>query len=178
MSHVTVFCAGSSGNRPVHIDAAARLGTAIASRGHSLVYGGANGGLMGVVADAALAAGGKVIGILPGVLEKREIAHRGLTELHIVASLAERKDMLLGLADAIVALPGGLGTLDELFEAATWAQIGLKTFPVGAVNVEGYYDHLLAFLDRATEDGLLQPPYRRLVQTAPTPEALLDLLGM
>ncbi len=178
MPHVTVFCAGSSGHLPVHIDAAARLGAAIASRGHTLVYGGATYGLMGIAADAALAAGGRVIGILPAVLEKREIAHRGLTELRIVASMAERKDVLLGLADAVVALPGGLGTLDELFEAATWAQIGIKTFPIGAVNVQGYYDHLFAFLDRATEDGLLQPQYRALVKAAPTPEALLDLLGM
>lgn len=178
MANVTVFCAGSSGNRDVHIDAARRLGAALATRGHTLVYGGASTGLMGIVADAALGAGGKVIGILPGVLEKREIAHRGLTELKIVGSLAERKELLLGLADAIVALPGGLGTLDELFEAATFAQIGIRTFPIGVVNVEGYYDHLLSFLDRATEDGLLQKAYRALVRAAPTPEALLDSFGL
>lgn len=178
MPYITVFCAGSPGNHPPHQDAAARLGAAIAARGHTLVYGGAIGGLMGIVADSALAAGGKVIGVLPEVLEQRELAHKGLTELRIVSTLAKRKDHLLGIADAIVALPGGLGTLDELFEAATWAQIGLKAFPIGVVNVNGYYDALLAFLDRATHDGLLLPKYRGLVRAAPTPEALLDALGM
>ena len=178
MANVTVFCAGSAGNHPAHIDSARRLGTAIASRGHTLVYGGASGGLMGTLAEAALAAGGRVIGILPQVLEKREIGHPRLTELRIVASMAERKNLLLDMADAVVALPGGLGTLDELFEAATWAQIGLKSFPIGAVNIDGYYDHLFAFLDRAANDGLLQLPYRGLVKQATTPEAVLDLLGM
>lgn len=178
MPNVTVFCAGSSGNHEAHRDAAVRLGKAIASRGHTLVYGGATGGLMGLVADAALGAGGKVVGVLPEVLERRELAHRGLTELRIVRSLAERKDLLLGLADAVVSLPGGLGTLDELFEAATWAQIGLKTFPIGVVNVDGYYDSLLAFLDRAAADGLLLPQYRALVRAAPTAEGLLDAFGL
>jgi len=178
MSHVTVFCAGSPGHGRTHLEAANRLGKAIASRGHVLVYGGAALGLMGAVADAALSAGGQVIGILPRVLQLREIAHRGLTELKIVESLAERKDLLLGLADAVVALPGGLGTLDELFEAATWSQLGLKTCPIGVVNVDGYYDHLLLFLDRAQQDGLLMPQYRVFIRTAPTPEALLDAFGL
>lgn len=178
MPHITVFCAGSSGHGPTHLEVASRLGKAIAARGHTLVYGGAAVGLMGAVADAVLAGGGKVIGILPRVLEQREVAHRGLTELKIVGSLAERKDLLLGLADAVVALPGGLGTLDELFEAATWAQLGLKACPIGVVNVDGYYDHLLRFLDRAAEDGLLQPQYRAFIQTAPSPEALLDAFGL
>ncbi|MFO0590119.1 MAG: TIGR00730 family Rossman fold protein [Polyangiaceae bacterium] len=178
MANITVFCAGAAGNHPAHQEAAKRLGTSIATRGHTLVYGGASGGLMGILAESALAAGGRVIGILPQVLEKREIGHPRLSELRIVASMAERKNMLLDLADAVVALPGGLGTLDELFEAATWAQIGLKTFPIGAVNIDGYYDHLFAFLDRAAQDGLLQLPYRGLVRSASTPEAVLDLLGM
>lgn len=178
MSHVTVFCAGSPGNTPVHLEAAVRLGQAIASRGHVLVYGGACLGLMGAVADAALAAGGQVIGILPKVLEGREIAHLSLTELKIVASLAERKELLLGLADAVVTLPGGFGTLDELFEAATWAQLNMKTFPIGIVNVNGYYDHLFQFLDRAVEDGLLQARYRDFIRSAPSPEALLDSFGL
>jgi uncharacterized protein (TIGR00730 family) len=178
MSNVTVFCAGSSGHHEAHRDAAVQLGKAIASRGHTVVYGGASVGLMGLVADAALGAGGKVVGILPELLEKRELAHRGLTELRIVGSMSERKDLLLGLADAVVSLPGGLGTLDELFEAATWAQLGLKTFPIGVINVDGYYDGLLSFLDRATADGLLLPQYRALVRAAPTAEGLLDALGM
>lgn len=178
MSNVAVFCAGGPGHVEAHREAAARLGAAIAARGHVVVYGGASVGLMGIVADAALGAGGKVIGILPAVLEKREIAHHGLTELKIVASLAERKDLMLGLADAVVSLPGGLGTLDELFEAATWAQLGMKTFPIGVVNVNGYYDGILSFLDRAAEDGLLLPQYRKLVQAAPTSEGLLELLGL
>lgn len=178
MASVTVFCAGSPGIHPHHQNAASRLGTAIAARGHTLVYGGASVGLMGIVADAALAAGGKVVGILPAMLERREIGHRGLTELRIVETLAARKELLLGMADAVVALPGGLGTLDELFEAATWAQLETKAFPIGVVNTEGYYDHLLAFLDRATDDGLLMPRYRALVKAAPTPEALLDAFGL
>ncbi|MEZ4301725.1 MAG: TIGR00730 family Rossman fold protein [Polyangiaceae bacterium] len=178
MAHVTVFCAGNPGNNPAHQEAARELGQAIAARGHTLVYGGANGGLMGIVADSALGAGGKVIGVLPRVLEEREIAHRGLTELKIVHTLAERKDVLLGLADAVVSLPGGLGTLDELFEAATWGQLSLKDFPIGVVSTEGYYDHLMTFLDRAEKDGLLLPQYRKLIQSAPTPTALLDAFGI
>ncbi|MBK8255396.1 MAG: TIGR00730 family Rossman fold protein [Polyangiaceae bacterium] len=178
MANITVFCAGNPGNLPIHPLAAQSLGTAIAKRGHTLVYGGANGGLMGAVADATLAAGGKAVGILPKVLEKREIAHTGLTDLRVVESLSERKDLLLGMADAVVTLPGGLGTLDELFEAATWAQLNLKNFPIGVINTLGYYDHLLWFLDRAVTDGLLLPHYRALIQSADTPEALLDLFQL
>jgi uncharacterized protein (TIGR00730 family) len=178
VSHVTVFCAGSPGVHAAHREAASRLGREIAVRGHTLVYGGASVGLMGTVADGALAAGGRVIGILPVLLKQREIAHAGLTELRIVESLAERKEQLLGLADAVVALPGGLGTLDELFEAATWAQLGMRAFPIGVVNVDGYYDGLLSFLDRAAHEGLLQPAYRALVRAAASPEALLDSFGL
>lgn len=178
MANITVFCAGNPGKLTAHVDAAKSLGSAIAGRGHTLVYGGANSGLMGAVADAALSAGGKVVGILPKVLEKREVAHTGLTELRIVESLSERKDLLLGMADAVATLPGGLGTLDELFEAATWAQLTLKNFPIGVINTLGYYDQLLAFLDRAEADGLLLAHYRKLILSAPTPDALLDLFGV
>ncbi len=178
MANITVFCGGNPGNKPAHQKAAAELGAEIANRGHTLVYGGASVGLMGIVADAALAASGKVIGILPEVLEKREIAHTGLTELRIVKSLAERKDLLLNLADAVVSLPGGFGTLDELFEAATWVQLGMKRFPMGLVNVDGFYDDLLSFLDRAVTDGLLMPDYRRAIVSAPSANALFSLFAM
>lgn len=178
MACVTVFCAGNPGKNPIFTEAAARLGRAVAARGHTLVYGGARGGLMGTVADSALGAGGKVVGVLPRVLQEREIAHKGLTELRLVETLAQRKELLLGMADAVVALPGGLGTLDELFEAATWAQLSMKAFPIGVVSTAGYYDDLLRMLDHAEEEGLLLAQYRRLVVAEPTPEALLDRFAL
>jgi uncharacterized protein (TIGR00730 family) len=152
------------GHDPRFAEAAREVGERLARLGLGLVYGGANVGLMGVVADAVLAGGGEVIGVLPRGLEGREVAHRGLSELHITDGMHARKQMMYALSDAFVALPGGYGTLDELFETLTWAQLGDHKKPVGLLNVAGFFDHLLAFIDHQARAGLLLPVYRGLLQ--------------
>lgn len=176
MTSICIFCGSSPGARPTYRDTAVAMGTAIAERGIGLVYGGAKRGTMGVIADAVLEAGGTAVGILPGTLADRELAHPGLTELHLVDSLAERKDKMAELSDAFAILPGGCGTLDELFEVVTWAQLGLHDKPIGILNIEGYYDHLLAFLDTCVTEGFLSQAHRDLLTVATTPNALLDAL--
>ena len=146
---ICVFCGAAAGNDPRYAAAAAELGRALAARSIEVVTGGGKVGLMGVVADATLAAGGRVIGIIPRFLEEREVAHRGLTELHVVESLHERKALMHELSDGFIALPGGFGTLDELMESITWAQLGLHAKPIGIVNVAGYFDELLSFVEGA-----------------------------
>ncbi len=163
---IAVFCASASGAKPEFLEAARDLGHRIAERNYSVVYGGASVGTMGALADAALAAGGKVVGVIPGVIIDLEIAHPGLTELHIVATMHERKALMASRADAFIALPGGYGTLDEFIEILTWAQLRIHTKPCVIVNVGGYYDPLLAFFDRAVEAGLIKPENRSLVQVA------------
>ncbi len=175
MKSVCVFCGSSSGTRPEYEEAARGLGKAIAGQGLALVYGGARVGLMGRVADAALEAGGKVIGVLPRSLQEKELAHEGLSELHIVASMHERKAMMAEKSDAFAALPGGAGTMEELFEVWTWGQLGYHNKPCGFLNIAGFYDQLLAFLDYQTAEGFMKPVMRAMVQTADTPEALLEL---
>lgn len=174
MKRVCVFCGANTGSRPALSAAARALGTVAASRGQGVVYGGGNIGLMGAVADAALGAGGEVIGVIPKALVERELAHHGVSELHIVGSMHERKALMADLSDGFVALPGGFGTLDEIFEVLTWAQLGLHGKPCGLLNVEGYFDHLLLFLDRAVADGLLQPQNRAMFVVETDPVALLD----
>jgi uncharacterized protein (TIGR00730 family) len=147
MSTITVFCGSNSGVRPDYVAAAVLLGRVLAERGDTLVYGGSSVGLMGALADAALAAGGKVIGIIPEALKTREVDHRGLTELHVVDSMHTRKRMMADRADAFVALPGGAGTLEELFEVWTWAQLGDHRKPCALLDVAGYYAQLAGFLD-------------------------------
>ena len=147
MRRICVFCGAAAGNDPRYAAAAGDLGRALAARSIELVTGGGKVGLMGVVADATLAAGGQVIGIIPRFLEEREVAHRGLTELHVVESLHERKALMHELSDGFIVLPGGFGTLDELMESITWAQLGLHAKPIGIVNVAGYFDELLAFVE-------------------------------
>lgn len=164
------------GHRPEFQAAAVELGRALAERGIELVYGGAKVGLMGVIADATLAAGGKVLGVIPHSLVAKELAHRGLTELFIVESMHARKTMMAHLSDAFIALPGGWGTLEETFEIVTWAQIGYHQKPVGVLNLNGYYQSLLDFADRAVSDGLLQGPNRRLLHDGPTVPELLRRL--
>lgn len=154
---VCVFCGSASGSRPGYAGAARELGTRLAHRGIGLVYGGAAVGLMGTVADAALAAGGEVIGVIPGALVDREIAHPGLSELHVVGSMHERKALMAELSGAFVALPGGLGTLEELFEVCTWRQLGLHAKPIALLDVEGYWAGLLAFLAHTEAEGFLRP---------------------
>jgi len=173
---ICVFCGSKPGAKKAYRDAARRLGESIVARGLTLVYGGADAGLMGVVADTVLRGGGKVIGVIPGGLWEADFAHRGLTELHRVASLHERKARMMELSDAFLSLPGGYGTLDELTEAVTWAQLGLHGKPCGLLNVEGFFDPLIAFLDQAVREGFLRPRHRALVTHDSDPERLLDRL--
>jgi uncharacterized protein (TIGR00730 family) len=174
---ICVFSGSSRGSRPAYAEAAQRLGAALAHRGIGLVYGGGCVGLMGVMADAALAEGGEVIGIIPEALLAWEVAHAGLTQLEIVSSMHARKARMADLADAFVALPGGFGTLEEFCEVLTWSQLGLHRKPCGLVNVEGYYAPLLALLDHAVAERFVRPEHRALVLEAAEPEPLLDLLA-
>lgn len=176
MRRLCVYAGASTGNDPAHERAARSLGELLAANGIGLVYGGASIGLMGAVADAVLEAGGEAIGVIPAGLGRREVAHDGLTELRTVSSMHERKAMMSELADAFVALPGGLGTLDELLEAATWSQLGIHAKPCGLLNVGGYWDSLIAQLDRAGADGFLRADHRRVLLVESDPAALLELL--
>ncbi|WP_020560233.1 TIGR00730 family Rossman fold protein [Thiofilum flexile] len=175
MQRVCVYCGSNSGKRPEYLQMANTLGAELAQRQLTLVYGGAKVGLMGAVADATLAHGGKVIGVLPQALMTKELAHEGLTELHIVSSMHERKLMMAELSDAFIALPGGLGTLEELCEIATWTQLGLHRKPCGVLNVAGYYDGLIAFIQHAVQEGFIHEAQRSLILNATTPVELLAL---
>jgi len=168
-----VFCGSSSGSDPAYVEAAGRLGRLLADEGITLVYGGARVGLMGAVADAALGAGGKVIGVLPDFLKRKELEHPKLTELLIVSSMHERKARMAELADAFIALPGGMGTLEEFCEVVTWAQLGLHEKPCGLLNIQGYYDPLLEFVDRMIDEGFVRKKHKGLVLSAETPAELL-----
>ena len=171
---VCVYCGANVGTRPTYAEAARRLGRVLGERGLGLVYGGGNVGLMGVVADAALAGGAGVIGVIPRALVERELGHQGITELRVVETMHERKAVMAELADAFVALPGGLGTLDELFEALTWAQLGLHQKPIGLLEVDGFFAPLVAFLDRAVAEGFVRAEHRAALVVASEPEALLE----
>lgn len=157
MATLCVFCGSSPGNRPDYLRLARDVGELIAGSGHTLVYGGGRVGLMGALADAALGAGGRVVGVIPGFLVDREAGHGGLTELHVVATMSERKLLMGDLSDAFLALPGGIGTMDELFEAWTWSQLDLQRKPCGLLNYAGYYDELIAFIERMESEGFLRP---------------------
>ncbi|MBP2337590.1 uncharacterized protein (TIGR00730 family) [Saccharothrix coeruleofusca] len=170
---VCVYC-GSSSGRAEYLAAARRVGETLARRGAEVVYGGARVGTMGAVADGALAAGGRVIGVIPRSLVDWEVAHDGLTELRVVDTPHERKAVMTGLADAVLALPGGAGTFDELFEAWTWAQLKLHAKPVGALNVAGYFDPLVALVEHMLREGFLKPPYRDMLLVDDDLERLLD----
>lgn len=173
---VCVFCASAAGASPEYLNAAQALGRLIAQRGYGLLYGGATVGAMGAVADSALAAGGKVVGIIPEVIREREIDHRGLTELHVVGTMHQRKAMLADRTHAFVALPGGYGTMDEFIEIVTWAQLRIHAKPCVLVNVNGFYDGLLRFLDTCVTEGFIKPENRGLVQVAGGPEEALALV--
>jgi uncharacterized protein (TIGR00730 family) len=170
---VCVFCAASPGDRPRYQQQAAAMGRFLATSGRRLVYGGGRTGLMGALAQGALAAGGEVIGIMPRHLVEREVAHTGLTELRVVESMHERKAMLAELADGFLAMPGGLGTLEELFEIWTWGQLGLHRKPYGLLEVDGFYAPLLGFLDHAVAAGFIRPEYRGLLVVDSEPAALI-----
>ena len=165
------------GARPAYTAAARELGRTLAEQGVGVVFGGGKVGLMGVLADAALGAGGEVIGVIPEALVAREIGHTGLTTLHVVRSMHERKTLMADLADAFIALPGGYGTFEEFFEAVTWTQLGIHAKPCGLLNVDGYYDALLAQLERAVADGFILEKNRGLILDAPDVPALLQKLA-
>ena len=174
---VCVFCGSSASADPRYLDAARALGALVAGRGVTLVYGGGSVGLMGEVADAALGHGGRVVGVIPVGLFAREICHTGLTELHEVGSMHERKQLMYDLSDAFVALPGGLGTLDELAEVATWSQLGLHSKPVVLLDVDGFWEPLAAQLDRMVGAGLLEPASRDRIQRTRSADEALAVLG-
>jgi uncharacterized protein (TIGR00730 family) len=174
MNSVCVFLGSNPGTDPAYIAAARELGAELARRGLTTVYGGSNVGCMGALADAALQAGGKVIGIIPEALQRKEIAHTSLTEQHVVGSMHERKAMMAQLSDAFIALPGGLGTLEEICEIVTWAQLGFHKKPCGALNIGGYYNGLMHFLDHAVSQGFVRSEHRRMFLAAPTAGELLE----
>jgi len=174
LRRVCVYCGSNAGVRPAYAEAARRLGGLLGARGVGLVYGGGNVGLMGVLADAALAAGAEVIGVIPQGLVDRELGHQGVTELRIVRTMHERKALMADLADAFVALPGGLGTLDELFEVWTWAQLGLHGKPIGLLEVDGFFAPLVAYLDHATSEGFVRAEQRAMVVVEDDAARLLE----
>ncbi len=174
---ICVFCGSNLGINPVYREAAIALGGLLAARGIELVYGGGNIGLMGVLADAVLESGGRVIGVIPESLMAREVGHAGLTELRIVKSMHERKALMADLSDGFIAMPGGFGTFEELCEIVTWAQLGIHAKPCGLLNVEGYYDPLLKLFDHAVREGFLREENRRLVLEDRDPQRLLEQMG-
>ncbi|MEW6323610.1 MAG: TIGR00730 family Rossman fold protein [Acidobacteriota bacterium] len=176
MVRLCIFCGSSPGANPAYAAAARAIGRELAARGIGLVYGGGNVGLMGVVANAVLAGGGEAIGVIPRALEAREIAHRGLTSLHVVDSMHARKALMADLADGFIALPGGAGTFEEFFEAVTWTQLGLHKKPCGLLNVAGFYDPLVRFLDHATAERFLRPAHRAIIVHDDDPGRLIDRL--
>lgn len=176
MRRIAIYCGSSRGNDPVLQEAAAALVTYLVRQGIGIVYGGGKVGIMGVIADAALAAGGEVIGVIPESLLAKELGHSTLTELHITRSMHERKQMMVDLSDGFIALPGGFGTLDELFETLTWLQLSFHHKPVGILNVNGFFDHLLVFLDHMTASGFLKPEHRASLLTETDPAALLTAM--
>lgn len=174
---ITVFCGSSTGTDPEHRAGAVALGELLVERGIDVVYGGGSVGLMGVVADTVLAGGGRVTGVIPRHLWEKEVGHQDLTELLIVETMHERKMEMADRGDAFIALPGGIGTFEELFEALTWTQLGIHEKPVGVLDLAGFYGPLLDFLDRTVTAGFLRPEHRANVLAATTPEALLEVLA-
>jgi uncharacterized protein (TIGR00730 family) len=176
IKRIGIFCGSNPGNRGSYIAAAQSLATHLAERNIGIVYGGSNVGLMGALANAALRAGGEVIGVMPLFLVAKEIAHSGLTELRIVSSMHERKALMADLSDAFIALPGGLGTLDEFCEILTWTQLGLQRKRAAILNIDGYFDHLLQLFDHATMEGFVKPAHREMLIDGDHVETLIDRL--
>ena len=176
MRRLCVFCGSSCGSDPRYRAAAAGVGDLLGTLGIGLGFGGGSSGLMGVVADAALGAGAEVVGVIPHALAARELAHREVADMRVVPSMHARKALMAELSDGFIALPGGLGTLEELFEIATWSQLGIHRKPVGVLNVAGFYDPLVAMLDRAVEGGFVSAENRRLIVVEESPAALLEEL--
>jgi uncharacterized protein (TIGR00730 family) len=176
LKRICVFCGSSVGANPAYRQAAQRLGELMAERGIGLVFGGGCVGLMGVIADAVLAKGGEAIGVIPDSLVRREIGHRGVTKLHVVETMHQRKALMADLSDAFIALPGGYGTMEEFCEAVTWSQLGIQQKPCGLLNVERYWAGLLAVLDHAVDEQFVRPENAQLVIVASTPEGMLERL--
>ncbi|MBL0316740.1 MAG: TIGR00730 family Rossman fold protein [Flavobacteriales bacterium] len=174
MKAVTVFCGAGSGNNAAYADAAKSMANELVSRKIQIVFGGGKIGMMGITADAALSAGGHVIGVIPTFLRTKEVAHDHLQEMHVVKSMHERKALMHSLSDGIIAMPGGYGTLDELFEILTWAQLGLHTYPIGLLNTRGYFNHLVAMLDNMVSEGFLSAENRSMLLMDENPTTLLD----
>lgn len=176
MKYLCVFCGSKKGSPEIYAESARRFGQALAARGLGLIYGGGHIGLMGVLADAVLQAGSPVIGVIPRSLVERELAHEQLTELHVVETMHQRKALMADRSDAFVALPGGYGTLDELFEILTWAQLGIHAKSIGMLNVGGFFDPLLAWVRQARDEGFIRPQHLELLRVAADAEELLDAL--
>ncbi len=174
MNSICVFCGSNTGAREAYLTATRSLAEAIAGRGLTLVYGGARVGLMGALADAALAAGGRVVGVMPKALVAREIEHEDLSEFHKVGSMHERKALMADLSDGFIALPGGAGTLEEIFEIWTWGQLGYHAKPIGLLNVAGFYDKLFAFLDHQSDERFIHQVHRDMLLVEHEPDRLLD----
>ncbi len=176
MKRLCVFCGSSLGRREAYGTKSQDLGRVLAEKRIELVYGGGNCGLMGVLANAVLQHGGKVIGVIPEELAAKEVGHNGLTDQHVVAGMHERKALMSQMSDGFIALPGGLGTLEELFEVMTWAQLGLQKKPIGLLNVEGYFDPVLALIEHGIGEGFVKPEYRNLWMLSASPVEIVDAL--
>lgn len=176
MKKIAVFCGSSPGLNPIYKEVTAQLGVLLAEQNITLVYGAGNVGLMGVVADACLDKGGKVIGTIPKFLEDKEVAHYGISELIVTETMHERKQKMADIVDGIIVLPGGIGTMDEFFEIFTWQQLGLHTNPIGILNINGFYDHLLQHLAHMTKEGFLKSYHRDRILVANDPAALLSIM--
>jgi uncharacterized protein (TIGR00730 family) len=177
IARLCVFCGASSGTRPSYAAEAQKLGEEMAQRRITLVYGGGRAGLMGAVADAALGKGGQVVGVITRLLQNKELEHKGVTSLHVVETMHERKMMMANMADAFIALPGGLGTLDELFEILAWAQLGIHRKPIGLLNTDGFYNSLSGFLDQIEGEGFLRLDHRKTLLSESDPVRLIDRLS-
>lgn len=177
MDSICVFCGSKKGTRPAYTAAARRTGVALAKRGIRVIYGGGSVGLMGALADAALEEGGEVVGVIPEALVSNEIAHAGLTKLHVVGSMHERKALMSDLSDGFLTLPGGYGTLEEFLEVLSWAQLSIHAKPCALLDVDGFYAPLASLFDKAVAEGFVRPDHRSLVLTGDHPEQLLDLMG-
>ncbi|MBS0198309.1 MAG: TIGR00730 family Rossman fold protein [Planctomycetes bacterium] len=177
ISRLCVFCGASNGAHEDYPHAARQLGAEMARRRITLIYGGGRAGLMGAVADACLEEGGQVVGVITRLLQNRELEHKGVTSLHVVETMHERKMMMANLADAFIALPGGLGTLDEMFEILAWAQLGIHSKPVGLLNTRGYYDSLMAFLDHVEVESFLRLNLRATIVNSADPQRIIDALA-
>ncbi|MBD2439841.1 TIGR00730 family Rossman fold protein [Nostoc sp. FACHB-110] len=177
MKSICVYCGSNFGHRNSYLEAAHSLGSEMAQRGITLVYGGAKVGLMGAIADSLLAAGGKVIGVIPQALVDKEVAHTGLSDLRVVGSMHERKSLMASLADAFIALPGGLGTLEEFCEVVTWTQLGFHRKACGLLNIDGFYNRLISFLNHATKEQFIRSEHRNIVLVGETPVELIEKLS-